>query len=625
MNDGSDDCDVCSEGFRLSDDNKLCLPLIDNCHLYEPSSASNAQNKCLKCNDSYGYSVASNLCEIPTTGAVENCAQYSNDTSNCISCIEGYYKDSTDNICLKHNSIWDCKEYSGDTANSCTNCIFGFLKLDIDIQCLSGIKIPNCVENKSYSLCEICEEGFFGENCDPIPYAMKCLRVDPLDSSTCVKCFPNYFLQAGNCVPVTFIESSHCQEFGVHSCKICRPFAFLYGVNNYKVCQPRNTISNLTTPNCLEYDVGNSKCLKCDKNYYIDNNSCQKFCPSARPSLIIHEYKLINGSLVLYSYNKCVDPSTLGNTGCLIFVPSSLNPTELICAKCKSGTISTLDFSNLSHHMYMIGGSYSENTSLNNGGVFEINDSLTKPGLTCSSVTSIDPLNNCEYWSVINSKIRCVKCQYRFKGEIGIDSGVSYISNCVFHEKCSRNTFPSNSGLDSNYQFQNSFPKSIPEALISCYFCINSTEIPFLYAKNTASGLVLQNYSHTNTPTLESATSSEGDLDYNNECINTSTFNFYNDTGTVTGFPSNCGYGLIDPTQTISTSGTSDYLQCLMCKPLYKASFTGNKISACDLISGCEVSWEFGRCSLCKIGYVWEYDNSDKFINKSVCLEFNDR
>ena len=40
-----DECETCQDGYRVTDDNYKCLPLIENCLDYESSSSSNTLTK----------------------------------------------------------------------------------------------------------------------------------------------------------------------------------------------------------------------------------------------------------------------------------------------------------------------------------------------------------------------------------------------------------------------------------------------------------------------------------------------------------------------------------------------------------------------------------------------------
>ena len=625
----ADTCKTCTEGFLLTDDLLKCLPVIPNCFSHGSSTKVTETLQCSKCLDTFVYSTTNNSCTVPAAESIiTNCIQYQNDSTTCTSCSEGFYFDSTNNKCLSHRLIPDCEQYSGSSAQTCLKCFLGFALLSNTKSCLKGDLIPNCKENLADSTCKDCEEGFYGPLCAPIPFSQKCLQVDPVDSNKCLKCKPNHYLISSLCQPALNYEISYCQSLGTHSCAKCRPNSLLTGVKNFNICQPSSLTTNFSIQNCIKFNASDSQCIQCREGYLLDNNACLKYCPASRSSVILKQYSLVNSQFYLSAVNKCVSPTTLNNLYCKIFVPDSKDPTKLICARCKTGTIPVLKFDTLSHHMYSLSNSLNftpdSYDSNNSNRTFEVNGSLSKPGLTCAEGQNLSLVSNCEYWVNINSYLKCAKCRYGFRGLVSVTSGLSYVSKCLKDFDCSQVKLPFNSGLDMHLSFQTAFPFSVPSALISCYYCKSITEIPFLYASNTAGSLTLSNYKMTNSGTLYSGSSSDTDEDYNNQCHNPGTFKFYN-VGAVSSFPTDCGIGMVDPSKNISASGVSEYLQCLTCKPGFKATFSGNYISACQTIDNCEQSWEFGQCSLCKIGYLWKFDSSANHIDKASCLAFTDR
>ena len=542
-----------------------------------------------------------------------NCGKYFDD-GGCESCINHFYL--SNNKCEFHRFISNCKAYSGSQEHTCATCNLGYILMSSSQQCLQGDLIPNCLRNLTATTCSQCSEGFYGPLCFPIPISKKCLQLDPSDDSICLKCMPGHYLESGICRSAEDYELRYCETLGTHSCNKCKPNSVLVGLKDFFICRPRSQNGSIPSL-CIRFNSSGNLCIECQSGFYLDNNKCVKYCPSARSSVILRQYTETNGILQISSVNKCYDGTTESNALCQIFVPDSRDPTNLVCGQCKKGSVPGTDPASLSHHMFMLSAADStENIS--------IDHSLTSPGLTCLSESQLDLIENCELWTLMSGTKRCTKCRYGFQGEIVITGSDSHIGKCVKDFNCSRTELPFSTGLNTHPFFQNLYPKSVPSALLSCYFCSNNTEIPFLYAKNSATSLTLTNYDVSGTPKLESASATSDDFNY--QCHNPSSFKFYNSSSsTISGFPTNCGVGLIDPSVNTSSNGRSTYLQCLTCKKGFKATFTGNYISACSSISFCEQSWEFGQCSLCSAGYVWEYDQTEKFIKKTDCIVFKDR
>ena len=599
----------------ITSDNSLCLPEIPNCALYATSSSSTQSHTCSECKDGFVYSTSNNLCEPPTSEVlVENCSKYSDNGAACVSCLNHFYL--SNNVCKSHRFIPDCKSYSGTLPHTCTTCHLGFVLLSSSEQCHQGSLIPNCIKNLTETTCSECEEGYFGPLCAPIPLSLKCLKVNPSNDTECLKCMPGHYLNSNTCQSADDFELRYCQSLGSHSCKVCRPFSVLLGIEEFSICRPRSMNSSIP-PLCVRFDSSNSQCLECQQGFFLDNNKCVKSCPSARSSLILRQYSETGGILQVSSVNKCFDGSTESNELCQVFVPDSRDPTKLVCGSCKTGAVPGIDPSTLSHHMFVLPNADSTEQ-------VPVDHSLTSPGLKCYSDSNLDLIENCEFWTLISGQKRCTKCRYGFKGEIVYSASGSYLSKCIKDFDCSRTKVPYSEGLGMHPSFQNLYPHSVPSALLSCYFCKNSSEIPFLYAVNSASELKLTNFDLSGTPKLE-ATGNTSD-DFSHICHNPSTFKFYNSpSSSISGFPTNCAVGLIDPSQNTSTNGRSSFLQCLACAEGYKATFSGNFISACSSISSCEKSWEFGECSLCAGGFVWKYDDSNNLIDKTECISFEDR
>lgn len=519
-------------------------------------------------------------------------------------------------MCKPHRFIPDCDQYSGTQAHSCSACHLGFVRMSLSNQCHQGTRIPNCLVNLTDSACSVCALGYYGPLCAEIPASQNCLQLDPSDDSVCLRCVDGFYLQGGSCSAARDFELRYCQELGTHSCSKCRDFSVLVGVEEFSICRPRSQDANVP-PLCARFDEAQSKCTQCLPGFFLDANSCVKACPAARSSLVLRQYSESNGVLVLSAVNKCVDGSSESNALCEVFVPDSRDPTKLVCAKCKSGSVPGVNLSTASHHMFVLANSaVSEDVP--------VDHSLDSPGLQCLSDSNLDLVQNCDLWSDLSGQKRCVKCRYGYKGALTHNAGDSYIEKCIKDFECSRTKAHYSAGLGQHPFFQNLYPKSVPSALLSCHFCADASEIPFLYATNSAAGMGLTNYDPAGTPTLESTATTTDDFAH--QCHNPFTFKFYNGpSSSISGFPSMCALGLVDPSQTISTNGRSTFLQCLACQRGYKATFTGNYISGCSLISNCEKSWEFGECSLCAPGFVWEYDTTKGQIDKTSCVSFKDR
>lgn len=115
-----DQCQVCLEGFQVTNDKLKCLPAISNCSSYSQSTSLSTQLTCTTCDPTYYLS--NNLC---TLGEIVDCLQYSTPTT-CSTCVNGFYpgvdSETGLNACLAHTPIDSCETYSQTTADLCTTC-----------------------------------------------------------------------------------------------------------------------------------------------------------------------------------------------------------------------------------------------------------------------------------------------------------------------------------------------------------------------------------------------------------------------------------------------------------------------------------------------------------------------
>ena len=160
---GDTQCTICKNGYTKIDDK--CIPIPSYCHdnckeCIEPPESNDKQN-CLscknnmllqrdkgncveKCKDGYYQNVT--YCE----KCNELCERCDNQ-NQCITCINSYYFNDTDNICYKCNSNCETCKFGKENDNEhCTKCVAN--KFLINETEMGG----NCVDN--------CPEGTTAEN-----------------------------------------------------------------------------------------------------------------------------------------------------------------------------------------------------------------------------------------------------------------------------------------------------------------------------------------------------------------------------------------------------------------------------------------------------------------------------
>ena len=109
-------CEVCEDGFALTNDKKSCLSAITNCREYDISNEFSTSLTCKFCDDKLTYNSTSTKCD---EGTVVNCKVYEPDQV-CYECEQGFY--IPDKECLEHKSITNCTSYERVEAHTCSTC-----------------------------------------------------------------------------------------------------------------------------------------------------------------------------------------------------------------------------------------------------------------------------------------------------------------------------------------------------------------------------------------------------------------------------------------------------------------------------------------------------------------------
>ena len=240
----SDTCKICQDHYFPLLENLICGACNDP--IYSQTGCKtecvSILNHCEDCKE--GYDNSNGLCIEPDCKKhINNCKKchfegegFSNP--KCNECLEGYFLDSSN----------DCSICSYKTING-ANCYV----------CSSDSKQYDCSCEKGYTLFEnSCKQCSL--NCDLCEYKKES------DSTKCLKCSQNYFLNSQN------------------NCELCTngcPYCELDKNNNQKciACQSYRTLTDdnkcLGCPNgCSECMYDNVKkkmiCITCSSNYVLD-------------------------------------------------------------------------------------------------------------------------------------------------------------------------------------------------------------------------------------------------------------------------------------------------------------------------------------------------------------------
>ena len=156
MNPDTGKCITCSKNFRPTDDGEVCLPVVENCAIYQTSSQFSTVLQCIGCNA--GYQLQAIYCLLRP---IPFCDVRNNQTALCDTCLDGWVLTDDKEACL--DNIENCAAYTPSnkdtTKLTCKNCESGFLTFNNGTICANDI--PHCANyNTDYFYCESCEAGW---------------------------------------------------------------------------------------------------------------------------------------------------------------------------------------------------------------------------------------------------------------------------------------------------------------------------------------------------------------------------------------------------------------------------------------------------------------------------------
>ena len=288
-----DSCEKCQNGhWRKQEDNGhfSCQEYsVNNCWSLDPY-----KDNCLMCRK--GFLRQSSNC---VEGTMPNCELIDRNESKCLVCSEGHYMKTENEIasCQKNDQVEKCKTYK-NYVNECKTCIKGYYLLQTSNECKADPGgIENCKSHSNSTTCIVCDTNYYLENniCEEVTSTISnCLEYS--SNLNCTKCFPHLLLINNQCKEIT---AWNCSEYiDEHRCKSCIPNYILNIPNatcifsgifscveletaapaTCKKCIPGYIPNELKKacvvppkkiPNCYEY-LPSGKCSTCELNYYLD-------------------------------------------------------------------------------------------------------------------------------------------------------------------------------------------------------------------------------------------------------------------------------------------------------------------------------------------------------------------
>ncbi len=279
-------CLECIEGFSLTSDLKKCLPSIDNCRRYMPSTRKDSLLECQECEEGFYWDIGNQIC---LEGAIAHCEIYFKNENKCALCRKGFF--SKLHTCVQHQLIPNCDEYSGG-GNLCQKCEVGHFLFVQQNRCVHVHEIEHCESYRSRMTCGSCEEGFYLKRnvCLPIPEELNCVRFDP--QSGCHRCVAGFYKAEGRCVLAPQMLVDNCEEHNIDGeedklrCESCKensvPVLFDNSVcQNLEILHLQNPLLQvLIDEECVGFahEGPDLVCTRCRKGKVLFQNRCVETC-----------------------------------------------------------------------------------------------------------------------------------------------------------------------------------------------------------------------------------------------------------------------------------------------------------------------------------------------------------
>ena len=214
--------------------------------------------------------------------SISNCQTCSLQNSTCLECVEGYYYDREQEICLY---LYPCNlgEYKSPADGKCQECsadcetCFG----PENYHCYSCLKGSFLVKYLNYRKCFSCPSSFC-DDCDKV--------------GDCISCGKGYWLNdtSGDCSPCTVRDCNKCEK-DPDVCEDCKYGFFSKNVTKLNdTCETAKcalgSYPDIYDPYCKKcdascrncFDSKNSDCYECAYGYFFNNISqcvaCNETC-----------------------------------------------------------------------------------------------------------------------------------------------------------------------------------------------------------------------------------------------------------------------------------------------------------------------------------------------------------
>lgn len=471
-----DSCLTCVDGYKLTQNDSLCVNNIENCLDYQVTSVNadgNHDYTCVKCLDKHYVNASGNggLGEC-LQGTIENCQEYAVDKDECVKCGYGFFL-SGSNTCDPSdpkNLSPNCLETDSTQPDTCLQCKPNFVLIQRRQECeladrfkdILNSEESKCIQWADDTRCTDCEPMFYGTTCqnETGPFDACYIFYDPINTTSvddaCKECHYDYYLGADQkCYLRPHLAIEHCIEFDKASneCLDCEEgFVLDSDLSSYCAWNRQKSTGDPTVessvrywntiPNCSVYKGENTECARCELTYFLseDRLSCLAVCDTSTQTHVLQDHEISGDALktTIKSVRFCLAKVPNCHTGTFLpyVLPSGHFNTSFVCLKCDSGK-----FKVVKQHKHL---QYIPFDVENNDPFFHRN--IQSPFFTCGDVSTV--VDKCEFYMDHDNKVStgswssdpnnaistfCVRCQRGYQGDFVETSNTGTDGHKIFH------------------------------------------------------------------------------------------------------------------------------------------------------------------------------------------------
>lgn len=636
----SDNCQKCQEGFALTTDKLKCFPQIPNCVTYSTNSKIDTSFTCTKCGFYFYLDFASNSC---LGGGVDNCEEYGSTVNSCNRCANLYFLEN--GVCVLHPAITSCTHYDFVQKSICTACDVNHVLFEMKNGCKAVNPIVNCLGYSSTTNCSSCADGFILSNgdtsCDSIAEELNCLQMN--NTNGCTKCKPGYFISGLVCKTYKEYQKMNCAKIANNgmnvddlNCEKCLPYFYAHDYSDNFVCvlETRLTADLVKIANCLKHETSgtNTKCDECMTGYFRNAAGTCETCATGLK--VDYDYTLTtagnNKTASVIRKNQC----HTADADCAVKTMSVLG--DQVCLSCNAGKAPVF-----TNKKTLVNPDIAWDTTVKSLGT-------TWFAKTCTAVTGTPTYypgganvdSNCESYKKVTDDpgeehYLCVKCAFRKTGNVAEQSlnmpaaTIHHYLNCSVEVAGCENDYYGGFHISSDAKTEYNID-SLKE--FTCHNCADEDHVIFTYLDMDSSE---DNDGYKPFGMDENAVKAVDSLNKVGNVvscreISATGLGFTAENFTAT-FTANCQFAFFNINKTKEFKTTTPIndlpIRCVECKPGFsKVLDADGRVLGCNPIENCDNNhherW-INSCSGCLEGFSWKWDNTNNKILYNVCISNN--